>query len=85
MLLLKAKMMNLYKSSDYTDKVTGVVTHGKNKLQLLVVKHISGENYKQELLDISIPEEKVADYIGKENQEVEVEVAYFGKISFYGI
>jgi len=85
MLILKAKLLNIYKSSDFTNKDTGEVTQGKNKLQLLVVKHVHNGNYKNELLDISIPEDKVSEYIGKENEEVEVEVAYFGKVSFYGI
>lgn len=85
MLILKAKLLNIYKSSDFTNKDTGEVTQGKNKLQLLVVKHVQNGNYKNELLDISIPEDKVSEYIGKENEEVEVEVAYFGKVSFYGI
>jgi len=85
MLILKAKLLNIYKSSDFTNKDTGEVTQGKNKLQLLVVKHVHNGNYKNELLDISIPEDKVSEYIDKENEEVEVEVAYFGKVSFYGI
>ena len=85
MLILKAKLLNIYKGSDFTNRETGEVSKGKNKLQLLVTVPVGKEVYKNELLDISIPEEKVADYIGKENQEVEVEVAYFGKISFYGI
>ena len=85
MLILKAKLLNIYKSNDFTDKTTGKVITGKNKLQLLMTTYVSNGNYKNELLDISIPEEKIADYLGRENQEVEVEVGYFGKITFYGI
>lgn len=41
--------------------------------------------FKNELLDISIPPEKVHLYKGKESEDVEVEVAIIGKATFYGV
>ena len=41
--------------------------------------------FKNELLDISIPPEKVSLYKDKEGEDVEVEVALIGKATFYGI
>lgn len=85
MLTLKAKLLHFFKSADYTNKETGDVTLGKNKLQLLMQTPLKNGGFKNELLDISIPAEKVAFYKGKEGEDVEVEVALIGKATFYGI
>ncbi|OHE10698.1 MAG: hypothetical protein A2513_09590 [Sulfurimonas sp. RIFOXYD12_FULL_33_39] len=85
MLTIKAKMLHLFKSADYTNRETGEVTLGKNKLQLLMETPLKNGGFKNELLDISIPPEKVHLYKDKENEEVEVEVALIGKATFYGI
>ena len=85
MLKLKAVLINTYKSNDYTDKETGVTTKGRNKLQLLIEKPLKNGDTKNELLDLSIPEEKFSKYAGMEGKQVEVEVSYFGNITFFGI
>jgi hypothetical protein len=85
MLTIKAKLLHLFKSADYTNRDTGEITLGKNKLQLLMEIPLRNGGFKNELLDISIPPEKVPLYKGKENEEVEVEVAVIGKATFYGI
>lgn len=85
MLTIKAKLLHVFKSADYTNRETQEVTLGKNKLQLLMEIPLRNGGFKNELLDISIPPEKVSLYKGKENEEVEVEVAVIGKATFYGI
>lgn len=85
MLTLNARLLHVYKSADFTDRTTGEVTVGKNKLQLLLEVPLKNGSFKNELLDISIPSEKVPQYVGKEGEEVSVDVAYFGKVTFFGI
>jgi hypothetical protein len=85
MLTIKARLLHLFKSADYTNRDTGEITLGKNKLQLLMEIPLRNGGFKNELLDISIPPEKVHLYKDKENEEVEVEVALIGKATFYGI
>lgn len=85
MLTITAKMLHLFKSADYINRETNEVTLGKNKLQLLMEIPLRNGGFKNELLDISIPPEKVSLYQGKEGGDVEVEVAVIGKATFYGI
>lgn len=85
MLTIKAKLLHVFKSADYTNRDTGEITLGKNKLQLLMEIPLRDGGFKNELLDISIPPQKVSLYKDKEGEEVEVEVAVIGKATFYGI
>ena len=86
MLILKAKLLNIYKSNDYTDKESGTVTLGKVKLQLLSIKKMKDGSDKQELLDISLPAVKLELYKNKIGQEVSVEVGLIAKqYTFYGL
>ncbi|WP_121627788.1 hypothetical protein [Poseidonibacter antarcticus] len=86
MLVLKAELMGIYKSNDFTDKNTGVITIGKTKLQLLSKQVMKNGSTKITLLDVSIPNEKVnlftKDRIGK---IVEVDVAVIGDVKYYGV
>jgi hypothetical protein len=77
--------MNVYKSSDYTNRETGEVTLGKVKLQLLTTTALRNGEMRNELFDISIPEHKLSLYEDKVGEDVEVDVALIGKASFYGI
>lgn len=85
MLKLKAFLENIYKSDDFTNKETGVVTKGRQKLQVLIEKPLKNGGIKKELIDISIPEEKVSKYLGMEGKQIEVDVSYFGQCTFFGI
>ena len=85
MLKLKAVLINTYKSSDYTDRESGVTTKGRNKIQVLIDKPLKSGDTKKELLDLSVPEDKFSKYLGMEGKQVEVEVSYFGNITFFGI
>lgn len=85
MLVLKAKLIGIFKSNDYTDRDTGKTTIGKTKLQLQTTRVMQDESQKVELLDISIPDDKVSMYKSKVGQSVEVSVGVIGKVSYYGI
>ena len=85
MLTLKAKLIGMFKSNDFTDKDTGKTTIGKTKLQLQTTRTMQDESTKVELLDISIPDDKVSQYKSKVGQSVEVSVGLIGKVNFYGI
>ena len=85
MLIIKAKLLGIFRSNDYKNKDTGEVQLGKTKLQLLTIQTMKDGSKKQELLDISIPPEKVARYKDKVGQEVSVDVGAIGKVTYYGI
>jgi len=84
MLKLTGQLLNIFTNSDFT-KEDGTVVTGKTKLQLLVKTSMKDGQSKNELHDISIPKEKAELYRQKIGKEVEVEVAYIGKVTFYGI
>jgi hypothetical protein len=82
--IIKAKLFGVYISSDFT-KEDGTVVIGKPKLQLLGEVTLKNGDKKSELLDISIPKEKLNLYKDKIGSTVEVEVGVIGKCSYYGI
>ncbi len=86
MLVLKAELMGIYKSNDFTDKNTNITTIGKVKIQLLSKQVMKDSSIKITLLDVSIPESKVhsftKDKIGK---IVEVDVGVIGEVKYYGV
>lgn len=85
MLTLKAKLIGIYKANDFKDRESGEVTTGKTKLQLQTTRTMQDNSSKVELLDISIPNEKVAMYKSKIGQDVSVDVGVIGKVNYYGI
>jgi hypothetical protein len=84
MLILKGKLLNVFMGNSFT-KEDGTVVPPKHKLQLLTKVPLKNGATKNQLIDLSIPAEKVAKYKGKENTDVEVEVALMGKCTFYGV
>ncbi len=85
MLTLKANLINIFIGSDYIDKQTGEVTKGKPKLQLMIKIPLKNGASKNQLIDLSIPMEKLSLYQDKINEEVFVEVGLIGDAKFYGI
>lgn len=87
-LILKAKIENVFKSKDYTDKKTGVVTDGKWKIQTFNnVEQEDGSN-QIKLVDISIPEPQAQKYKDSVGEVIELKVSTYvhaGKVGFYGI
>jgi len=85
MLTLKAKLIGMYKSNDFTNKETNETQFGKTKLQLQTVRRMKDGSDKIELLDISIPPEKVGMYKSQIGKDVSVDVGIIGKVNYYGI
>lgn len=85
MISIKAKLLHIFTSADYTNKDTQEVVKGKVKLQLLAQTTLKNGELKNELIDISIPKEKLSLYKDKVGSNVEVEVGVIGKCSYYGI
>ena len=84
MLKLQGNLLNIFLSNDFK-REDGTIVPGRTKLQLLTKVPLKNGGAKNELIDLSIPPEKVVKYKGKENTSVEVEVAIIGKVQFYGI
>ena len=75
----------MFKSNDYTNKETNETQFGKTKLQLQTTRAMKDGSDKIELIDISIPPEKVGLYKTKVGQDVSVDVGIIGKVTYYGI
>ncbi len=86
-LLAKIKIDNLYKSKDFEDKKTGVVTPGKWKIQTF--DRVDGDQGEQmKLVDISIPDGLVKSLENKVGEVVTISVATYisnNRIGYYGI
>ena len=85
MLKLSAVLLNTYKSDEYTSKDSGITTPSKNRFQMLIKKPMRNGSVKQELHDLTVKDEvynKHKDSVGK---TIEVDVGYFGQITFFGI
>jgi len=84
MLTISGTLLNVFMTNKYT-KEDGSEIPPKTKLQLLTKVTLKNGGTKNELIDLSIPVDKVHKYKGKENTTVEVEVATIGKVQFYGV
>jgi len=86
MLYIKAKLLHIFTSADFT-KETGEVIAGKVKLQLLAQSTLKNGEVKNELIDISIPKDDYEKYKTKVGLTVEVPVGIIakGQITYYGI
>jgi hypothetical protein len=87
MILIKAKLLHIFTSADYTNKETGETSQGKVKLQLLAQSTLKNGEVKNELIDISIPKDDYEKYKSKIGATVEVPVGIIakGQITYYGI
>ena len=85
MLTLKAHLLNIFTGNDFTNQQTGEVAKGKTKLQLLASVPLKNGGFKNQLIDLTIPIEKLHLYQDKMNSDVEVEVGLIGDAKFYGI
>ena len=87
MLIIKAKLLHIFTSADYTNKETGKTSQGKVKLQLLAQTTLKNGEVKNELIDISIPKADYEKYKLKIGSTVEVPVGIIvkGNVTYYGI
>jgi len=87
MLIIKAKLLHIFTSADYTNRETGETSQGKVKLQLLAQTTLKNGEVKNELIDISIPKADYEKYKAKIGATVEVPVGIIvkGNVTYYGI
>lgn len=87
--IVQANLLGIYKKSDFKDKESNKVTKGKYVLQLISRRQMEDGSQKSEMHDVSIPDEKLKDYQGREGKEVQVPCGYFTPdnvpVKFYGI
>ncbi|PHM17522.1 MAG: hypothetical protein CJD30_06385 [Sulfuricurvum sp. PD_MW2] len=81
-LKLKGTKIGDYETT-YVDKETSIPVV-KHRIQVLIEKTVKNGS-KSELVDLTIPADKVAKYIGMEGKQIEVDVSYFGQCTFFGI
>lgn len=84
---IEGKMLSGYQKPDYTNKESGEVSKGKFIVQLMVEQKLKNDEIKNELLDVSVPNELISKYKGKEGQLVQVKCNYMAKerVTFYGV
>ena len=86
--IVEGKMFGGYQKPDFTDKETGEVVKGKYYIQLMVASTLKNGQIKKELVDISLPSERVKDYEGQDGKTVQVRCNYISnkeKVVFYGV
>jgi hypothetical protein len=85
--IVQGQLINIFKTADFTNKETGEVKEGKTKLQLMCQSILNNNERKNELFDITIPNERIADYENKIGEQVNVKCSFFtnSPITFFGI
>ena len=85
--IIEGQMFSSYRKPDFTNKETGQVTKGKFIVQLMVEQKLKNDQVKKEILDVSVPDELVSKYQGKDGQKVQIKCGYMSKekVTFYGV
>lgn len=83
--IIEGTLMSLYKTPDFKDRESGEVSEGKHKLQILVDSELSNGSVKQEMQDISIPDDRLKEFESQVGKKVHVKCHYVAKsqVSFY--
>jgi hypothetical protein len=84
MLKLSATLINVYKTDEYKND-QGEVIPSKNRFQLMLEKMMRNGSVKKELIDISVKPAVFVKHKDSVGKVIELEVGYFGKITFFGI
>ncbi len=86
-IIIEGKMLSGYQKPDYTSKESGEVSKGKFVVQLMVEQKLKNDEIKNELLDVSVPDELITKYKSKEGQVVQIKCNYMAKekVTFYGV
>lgn len=66
-------------------KFAGITTPSKNRFQMLIKKPMKNGTIKQELQDISVKEDVYLKHKDSINKLIEIDVGFFGQITFFGI
>ena len=86
---IKAKLNNIFKRGDFTNKDTGEVKEGKYQLEFMSQKEvIKGAGFETVIERISIPDELYPKYKNMIDKEITVTVGAMAqnkKVIFYGI
>lgn len=85
--IIEGKLFGHFIKPNFTDKLSGEVIEGKPVLQLVTQSELKNGEIKSQLIDISIPKEKLPLYKGKESQTVQVPCNIFvkGEMTIYGV
>ncbi len=86
---IKAKLNNIFKRGDFTNKDTGEIKVGKYQLEFMSQKEvIKGAGFETVIERISIPDELYPKYKNMIDKEITVTVGAMAqnkKVIFYGI
>ena len=84
---IEGKMFGGFQKPDFTSKETGEVSKGKFVVQLMVEQELKNGEIKKDTFDVSIPNELIPKYKGKEGQSVQIKCNYMAKerVTFYGV
>lgn len=86
-LYLKGKLQNVFRTKDFKNKTTGIITQGKYQLQFM--EEIEGaEGVQLVIHKVSVPDILAMSFMDKTLQEVELKVKSIvndGKVTFYGV
>ena len=85
--IVQGQLINIFKTADFINKETGEVKEGKVKLQLMCQSILNNNERKNELFDITVPNEKISEFENKIGEQVDVKCSFFanGTITFFGI
>jgi hypothetical protein len=85
--IVQGQLINIFKTADFINKETGEVKEGKVKLQLMCQSILNNNERKNELFDITVPNEKISEFENKIGEQVDVRCSFFtnGNITFFGI
>ncbi len=85
--IVQGQLINIFKTADFINKETGEVKEGKVKLQLMCQSILNNNERKNELFDITVPNEKISEFENKIGEQVDVKCSFFtnGNITFFGI
>ena len=81
----EGNLISVELAPDFTDKDSGEVKVGKHKLDLLVKSELKNGSFTHDILHISIPSEKVAEYKTQIGKPIQVKCDYIakGNVSFF--
>lgn len=84
-IIIEGTLLAIYKSNSFKDKETGIETPGKHKLNMIVQNEQANGSVKNEIQDISIPDNRVKEYEAQIGKIVQVKCDFVtkGQISFY--
>jgi len=84
---IEGKMLSGYQKPDFVNKDSGETTKGKFVVQLMVEQKLKNDEIKNELLDVSVPDELIPQYKDKAGEVVQIKCNYMAKerVTFYGV